>query len=67
MPRYEYTRRFLDYEKGDKVRVINRKPYEKGYGLKDYGEVYQVMHDTVVVLFDTGVAINMYRNDIILA
>lgn len=66
MARYEYTKRFIDFEKGDKVRVINRKPYEQGYGLQDYGEIYQVMHDTVVVLFDNSVAINMDRNDIML-
>lgn len=66
MPKYEYTRRFIDYEKGDKVKVINRKPYEKGYGLRDYGEVYQVLYYTVVVLFDTGVVINMKREDIAL-
>ena len=65
MAKYEYAKRFIDYEKGDKIRVINRKPYENGYGLKDYGEVYQVLHDTVVVLFG-GVGINMSRDDIML-
>lgn len=55
-----------DYIKGDKVKVINKEPYENthgGFGLQEYGEIYQVMQDTVIVLFGS-VGINMSRNDI---
>ena len=46
---------------GQLVRINNYQKY--GAFAREYGEVYQVMHDTVVVMFD-NVGINIAKEDI---
>lgn len=47
-------------KKGNKVRIAN---YEKYHNAKQYGEVYQIMSETVVVLFGV-VGVNISKEDI---
>jgi len=49
------------YMEGQKVRINNYQRY--GKFAKEYGEVYQILHDTIIVLFD-NVGINIAKEDI---
>lgn len=46
---------------GQKVRINNYQRY--GKFAKEYGEIYQILHDTIIVLFD-NVGINIAKEDI---